>query len=277
MEILLNELSLEGQYESKENFVSTALTPILEVMKEMTSFGKMILKSDEIFKSPITGEINLLELLKFPLSHHREETNRLKRLIDQLTKGPYWNDSTKQEDTIYLWNNENIWGSSLAESVERDQIVASFLNSRFEERDLQILKEQNEFTVDNITRKGDIPEILWKNSNISFGDYVRNRFTHGNLDFSRFINEDDFSNINQIEQNLFLNTFRRFNEMSWNQIIQDRGLNYKAFNSSIPGYSGDHSLDKFRASRLIRCHGYREKDKFYVLALETDHSLSDEG
>lgn len=34
---------------------------------------------------------------------------------------------------------------------------------------------------------------------------------------------------------------------------------------------------KFRFSKVLRCYGYRKEDKFKVLRLERDHSISDKG
>ena len=51
MEILLNELSLEGQYSSLESFVSTALISTLKVFKEISGFGHLMLKKEDIFNA----------------------------------------------------------------------------------------------------------------------------------------------------------------------------------------------------------------------------------
>lgn len=277
MEILLNELSLEGQYISIEDFVSTALTPMLKVLKEIDSLKQLLLKSDDIFNNFITKEINFGELISKPLSIHRDEMRKLKRSIDKLSTEPFWNNTMKQTDSSYIWNEENIWGTSLAEAAERDKTVVSFLNSRFEDKNFEIIKDSDPIRITNITEKGDLPETLWQQDKIDFGQFVTSKFIDGKLNFSSFIDMNNFMSIDKKEQSLFLDTFRKFEELEWNQILKDQGLNYKPFHDSIPGYSGTHPLKKFRASRLIRCHGYRDSDTFFVLMLEVDHSLSDKG
>lgn len=278
MELLLNELSLEGQYSSVENFVSTALTSTLKVLKELSSFGQLLLKKQDIYKSKITVHKTFHDVLKSPLPHQRDEIRKFKNAIVTLTTEPFWDETIKQDaDSTYTWNNEDIWGSSLAESTARDRAVLSFLNSRFEDKKLEVLKDDGSIIINNICKRDDLTELLWSKGEILFGEYVINHFYNGKLNFGKMIDQDNFLNIEPMEQKLFLDTFRKFEILPWNQIIKDKGLNYKAFNNSLPGYSGSHSLDKFRASRLIRCHGYRKGDTFFVLLLEIDHNLSDNG
>ena len=278
MEILLNELSLEGQYESVENFVSSALTPMLKVLKELTSYGQLLLKKEDLYKSKITTKKTLIDLIKTPLSVQRDEMSRLKSAIMKLTQTPFWENSTKQDaNTTYTWKNEDIWGSSLAESIERDKVVISFLNSKFKHKNIEVFKGDKSIQIENLCNKGDLTELLWEKNEIVFSEYVINHFQGGKLNFSKMIDLENFQKIEVKDQKLFLDTFRKFEELPWNQIIRDQGLCYKSYKDELPGFFGNQNTDKFRASRKIRCHGYREKDIFYALFLEIDHSISDEG
>jgi hypothetical protein len=86
-----------------------------------------------------------------------------------------------------------------------------------------------------------------------------------------------FSRIQSAEQSLFVDTFRKFEELTWDQIHDDKGLDYKEYHGIIGTCYRDIKIYKFRASQKFRCHGYREKDSFVVIGFETDHKLSDRG
>lgn len=87
----------------------------------------------------------------------------------------------------------------------------------------------------------------------------------------------DFSIIHSPEQSLFVDTFRKFESLTWDQIHADRGLVYKEYHDIIDMRHRDRKTHKFRVSQKFRCHGYREKDVFVVIGFETDHKLSDRG
>ncbi len=86
-----------------------------------------------------------------------------------------------------------------------------------------------------------------------------------------------FSTVQSAEQDLFIDTFRKFEALTWEQIRTDKGLNYKEYHGIFDTSCRDIKTYKFRASQKIRCHGYRENDLFIVIGFETDHKLSDRG
>jgi hypothetical protein len=86
-----------------------------------------------------------------------------------------------------------------------------------------------------------------------------------------------FSGIQSTEQSLFVDTFRKFDNLTWEQIHTDRGLNYKEYHGTIGVSYQNIRTYKFRVSQKSRCHGYREKESFIVIGFETDHKLSDQG
>ena len=71
---------------------------------------------------------------------------------------------------------------------------------------------------------------------------------------------------------------------SWESIALDDGLEYKKYTPKNDEknwfrglkYSGQ-TIMKFRFSSKMRCFGYRKENKFMVLRLERDHSISENG
>jgi hypothetical protein len=276
MQILFNELSLTGQFSDHDDFVKNALLPFIGVLKEMQGFSTLLLKKSDVWDKMITPTCNLHSFLV--ARRPSDEASRLKSAIANLTKEPFWDLDSKQESgSEYDLNGSDITGSSPAEACERDRIVVSFLLSAASSDPLNILRNNINIQLLNLTYPGKLPNILWTNKRISFESYLKAQFSGGKLDFSRVDEKIGFSGIEPKEQSLFVDTFRKFEILTWEQIHSDSGLEYKKYSGTTPVSKGSTISYKFRASKKIRCHGYRENDSFIVIGFETDHKLSDQG
>ena len=278
MQILFNELSLTGQFADQVAFVRNGLLPFVGVLKEMQGFSTLLLKKSDVWNNKITPSNTLHSFLINNAFRKSDEVRRLKSAIAYLTKEPFWDYDSKQDpDSTYLLDGADICGSSPAEACERDKAVVSFISSSASSDPLNIIRNGINILLLNLTCAGKLTEHLWANHQISFELYLKTRFSGGKLDFSRVNEKMGFSGIQSAEQSLFIDTFRKFEELTWDQILTDRGLDYKEYDGIIDrNYRGIKTY-KFRASEKIRCHGYREKDSFVVIGFETDHKLSDRG
>lgn len=278
MQILFNELSLTGQFRDQDEFVRNGLLPFVGVLKEMQGFSTLLLKKSDVWNNMITPTSTLHSFLTNNAFRKSDEVRRLKSAIADLTKEPFWDSECKQDPgTTYFLDGLDIWGSSPAEACERDKSVVSFNSSTTSSDPLNIIRNGINVPLLNFTCSGKLTEHLWMNDQISFESYLTTRFSGGNLDFSKVDKKMGFSGIQTAEQSLFIDTFRKFEELTWAQIITDRGLDYKEYDGVILKTYQDIKTYKFRASEKIRCHGYREKDTFVVIGFETDHKLSDRG
>ena len=129
----------------------------------------------------------------------------------------------------------------------------------------------------NLTSSGILPELLWDQKEITFESYVKFRFTGVRFDFSRVEKNMGFAGIQVQEQNLFIDTFRKVEDLTWDQIYSDDGLKYREYHGQFKEAFRGKKTYKFRASQKIRCHGYRENNVFVVIGFEVDHGMSDRG
>lgn len=276
MQVLFNELSLTGQFSDQDDFVRNALLPFIGVLKEMEGFSTLLFTKSDVWNEMVTPTSNLHSFLiaRSP----SDEVRRLKSAIVNLTKEPFWDSNSKQNpNSKYLFNGSDITGSSPAEACERDKVVVSFLSSEASSDPLNIIRNKINVPLLNLTHSGKLTELLWSNNKISFESYLKARFSGGKLDFSRVDEKMDFSAIHSTEQSLFIDAFRKFETLSWEQIHTDRGLDYKEYHGTISASYRSVKTHKFRASQKFRCHGYRENDLFIVIGFETNHRLSDQG
>ena len=278
MQILFNELSLTGQFSDQDVFVRNGLLPFVGILKEMQGFSTLLLKKSDVWDKMITQSNTLHAFLINNAFRKTDEVRRWKSAIADLTKEPFWDSDSKQNpDYTYLLDGADIRGSSPAEACERDKVVVSFVSSSASLDPLNIIRNGVNVPLLNLTRSGKLTEFLWANNQISFESYLKARFSGGKLDFSRVDKNLGFPGIQPSEQSLFVDTFRKFEELTWDQIHSDRGLDYKEYHGIIGMRYRGIKTYKFRASEKIRCHGYREEDSLVVIGFETDHKLSDRG
>jgi hypothetical protein len=278
MQILFNELSLIGQFSDQDAFVKKGLLSFVGVLKEMQGFSKLLLKKSDIWNNKITPANTLHSFLINNEFRKSDEVRRLKSAIVGLTREPFWDLDSKQNSTsTYFFDGVDIRGSSPAEACERDKVVVSFVSSPTSLDPLNILWDGVNVPLLNLTHSGKLTEFLWERNLIPFESYLNVRFSGGKLDFSRVNKKMGFSVIQSSEQSLFIDTFRKFEALTWDQIHMDKGLDYKEYHENISmNYHGIKTY-KFRVSQKFRCHGFRKRDSFIVIGFETDHKLSDRG
>ena len=100
MEILLNELSLSGQYASREIFVEEILPSLIEVLDEVQKLSKAtIYKSQKFFSSKVTKTDTIHDILVGKLSRQYPSIRKIKKQIhSSLFAEPYWEGTRKHSE-----------------------------------------------------------------------------------------------------------------------------------------------------------------------------------
>jgi len=279
MEILINELSLTGQFMNVDKFVEQGLPALLSTLKDIRPATDQLYKKEDLYSSKVTSELTLHDLFVGSLSRKYDEIRRFKSLLAQLFENPYWEGNMKQSvDSKYIYMENDIWGSSLAEACERDKVVLSFKHESFIDRLLPVTKVAVVIDIDNLFEKGHYLELCWKRRNISFEEYCIGNFSGNKLDFSQIDSKEGFNLIiEEADQRLFLEGFRKFSYLSWQEIKVDDGLGYKEYHNRSFFKANSHKIRKFRISGKYRCFGYTHNDVFHVLLFDLKHKLSDQG
>ncbi len=154
MEILINELSLKGQFDTVEEFVSVALTPLLSILQQYDTSRDLLFRKYDLYDCRVTPTITLHNLFKGVYSRTCDEIRRSKSQLAALIDKPYWQDNRKHNNPdTYKFNTNDIYDSSLAESCERDRVVMSFISDDFDNITLDIDKNASNLIVDNLFAK----------------------------------------------------------------------------------------------------------------------------
>jgi len=276
MEVLINELSLDGQFIDEDDFFNN-LTEVLYLIKIFDELDIDLLKEYCFFNSQITSSLTLLELLK----SKRNEIRRLKSLLAKLVNNPpFWNATQKHLSTDrYEYNSINILNSSVAESCERDKVILSFKHDSYLDNTLNIYKNKNLIKIFNIINHIEFFDFLYSKSLIMIKEYCLVRFKNTNLNFELLDDKNSFNILNDEQSSIFLDTFIFFSEMNWENISKSDSLRYKEYNGDWfknTKYSNQR-IDKFRISAKYRCFGFKKDNIFNVLRFEVNHKKSDNG
>ena len=285
MEILFNELSLDGSFVDEEAFLDV-FEPMLHLLKIIENNSIVLYREQELYSQNVTPQLTLHDLLKkSDFSRERDWIKRFKISLSRLMQDPpFWNydqkhSSNDRYECVYTTKTN---GYSLAEACERDKIVLSFKSEKFSEASVEISKNGELITIFNAHDPSEFLDFLHESGKIPSDTYLLERYEGTNLSFRHFEKVHGITELESSEKHAFLNTFKMFSEMSWQQISQHDGLQYKPYTPSKFDWFAEsefknESICKFRASQKYRCFGFRKGEIFYVLRIETDHKHSDHG
>jgi hypothetical protein len=278
MEILINELSLNGQFNSVEHFVMAGLKAFIKVINDIDYRFDSLYKKFDFFQAKVTPQHTIYDTIIGNASRQYDEIRKLKSQLVRLFDNPFWENNPKHSaNNVYLYNDKNVCGFSLAEACERDGIVISFQHNDFMSTQLSVFKDGHEIKLDNLLKQGQLIEISYQRNRISFYLYCEKMFSNSKLNFSKIDSREGFTLIKTEEESLFFGGFKKFSELSWTQILVDDALEYKEYNNKNYFKNINENIYKFRISRKYRCFGYVKKGVFFVLRFDLEHKLSDVG
>ena len=185
MEILINELSLHGQFASVTDFVNVALKSLLSLLQQYDPSRDVLLKKYDLWSANVTATATLQEVFKGNYSRTSDEIRRSKSQLASLIDNPFWEDTRKHNapDT-YQHNTINVFDASLAESCERDRIVMSFVSSQFNSSTLIVKKNSTDISIDNLINHNHFFALVRARGlvvDFSLSDTSRFKKTHFNV------------------------------------------------------------------------------------------------
>lgn len=182
-------------------------------------------------------------------------------------------------------NEEDVSATSLAEAVVKEGSLLSFDLEPFNDKKLTILSGDTNYIVDSVNT----PKYLVQNYNtylnVNRKKFLQIIFENTRIDCSTIEDKYGADILEREEFDGLIKSLKKFVEHeSWESIALDDGLEYKKYTPKNDEknwfrglkYSGQ-TIMKFRFSSKMRCFGYRKENKFMVLRLERDHSISENG
>lgn len=278
-ELLLNEKSLEGQFETLEEFYATLpeMSRNLKILKEN---DVILQKHNSLYQRKISGDITLYDLSNKKgnvAPEQRANMTQWKRQLSSLMcTPPFWNDESEND------------GDSVLEAARRETDVLSFLHDSYNDVVLEVPCENISCEVRSSVSTRHLVEGMFQKKYMDRLDYIKQRYQDGRIRMEHI--DAETNTVDVLEKKEFeelLEGLERFEAaLTWEDITGDRFFDYKSYQPSskkknvfLKGNFADKNIDKFRCGQhsQVRCFGYREEDVFYVLLIERDHRYSDDG
>ncbi len=284
MDYILNEKSLHGQFESTENFLRSWM-PVMKCIETIRQYSdSRIYRIMNFYECRITKDKKICDLKKNDLS---DELLDFQISLDrEAYRDPYW-DKNPMHDIFseYMWNEENVAATSLAEAAVTGHPLLSFQSEAFLDRQLCVFHKSDSYCVDSIYTPKYLLRQYRKSMKIDRKNELILRFAGTRIDCSTLEEKGGISELDEKEYAGLISTFEKFADHdSWFNIDLDDGLQYKKYTPSSDKYDWFRGLKykgktimKFRFSNVHRCFGYRKDDRFRVLRVERDHSISNHG
>jgi hypothetical protein len=160
MELLLNELSLSGQFESVDQFVEKGVLNILGVFAELQEEDK-VLKKYDFYSYRVTSSESIHDVLAGSLSRTYDELRRFKIHIAKFFDEPYWEKSQRHDASLeYSFQAKAVSNTSLAEACERDRIIISFIHEDFKNSPISVSRSTEDIAIDNLFEDGHYTTVL---------------------------------------------------------------------------------------------------------------------
>lgn len=182
MELLLNELSLSGQFTSIDDFVEHGVRNVLQIFAELLDEDQ-VLKKYNFYSSAVLPTQSIYDVLTGSVSRTCDELRKFKVYLSRLFDKPYWEDSLRHDaDSKYLFGAISVSSTSLAEACERQRIIISFNHNSFRNTSIAVYKNGEYVVVDNLFEEGHYTTLLHTRGLLKkFSLKNRTLFTRTNL------------------------------------------------------------------------------------------------
>ncbi len=109
MEILLNELSLDAQFSSLNEFIEQAAYKSLSFLEKLSD-EDVLIKSRDFYTSKVTPNIAIYDALVGEHSRNSDIIRKFKTYLSRFLQGPYWeNNQLHSNTTEYYFGNKLVF------------------------------------------------------------------------------------------------------------------------------------------------------------------------
>ncbi|MGH1647797.1 DUF4160 domain-containing protein [Enterococcus gilvus] len=151
MDIIINELSLTGQYMSYDEFIEYCKIKLVPFLNHCDKKGYVVFKKTDFYQCKVTMQHTLHDLLR-----QKKKSPAVAYLIAVMTKkfftNPYWDQESKIEtETKYSCEMSVEETCCIYEACERDQLLFSFTNANFDNSYIKVYKNEREILIRSFT------------------------------------------------------------------------------------------------------------------------------
>jgi len=172
MNVVFNDYSLDGQFESIDTFLDYLANCVLDIFSAIKKHGVILLKSYVTFERKVTNDAQLYDLIRTKEINRFPEMSALRSLLVEITDEPFWDESPRTEATAgYQTDVTGDFSGSepncFSEALERDRLLLSFRHNAFGSQQLTVRKNDDGFVLDNITDSAVFADFLMQRNSIT--------------------------------------------------------------------------------------------------------------
>lgn len=175
MDAIINDFSLNGQYETPEEFFDSLVKYTLPAFQSLVRQGCNILKSYTTYARKISKDVTLHDVLRMPQFRGYPEATRLKTFLVSCSEPPYWSDDSQtdctQEYSVAQLSAEDMsLPNCITEAVTRNTAILSFFDPNFMDLKIPVYKNSQKYELQNIYNNESAGQALFLNGLIGVAD-----------------------------------------------------------------------------------------------------------
>lgn len=133
MDVLINDFSVDGQFESVDDFVENLSTDILPLFRHFETTKCVVYKSFYTYDRLVTSDVKLIDILHLK---GKPEIQRIKsRLSNLVSDEPFWQNC----ETSMVVDNFTV---IFAETLKRNGLLLSFRHSDYSEVSIELAGDE---------------------------------------------------------------------------------------------------------------------------------------
>lgn len=171
MGVIINEFSLDGQFNDIDDFLDSLNDSTLPMLDRLKELRINILSSYNSYALLVTKDKSLHDMMTIRSS---AEIGKFKRKLQELLyDDPFWDTDMKSTSGIYECDyTEERSGYCLAEAIERNFPVLSFEHIKFKEKLIEIKKNSEINYIKNLFDEDIMLQIFRFDRKISHLEYI---------------------------------------------------------------------------------------------------------
>lgn len=182
MYLLVNDYSLNGQFNDLDEFFYEIKTIFIPMLKHIKYLNINILKSYDTYSRYVTKNKTISDILY--IKGDAEITILKSYLVSVFAEDPYWNDDIKTKaGSCYYYNNLAQGLNCFTEALERNYPLISFPSVDYKAEKIIVYRDNEEFTLLNCFNNESLLNILYEKYYINETYYMEHFYEGTNIRF----------------------------------------------------------------------------------------------
>lgn len=155
MDAIINDFSLNGQFESPEKFFDSLAENTLPAFQDLLCQKYEVLKSYTTYARKISSNMTLYDTLRTQRFRGYPEATRFKSFLSSCSENPFWSDSPQTDCSAEYYvdqisGEDAILPNCITEALTRNAVVLSFVKSDFKNSEILIYKNGQAHKIQNV-------------------------------------------------------------------------------------------------------------------------------